>query len=69
MIPRMIRSRSLVSAVFAVTLLAAFSALSCSYTGRDKVMLKFPEVHGGLTNGLRVIVLPDPSTPLVQVDV
>jgi zinc protease len=63
MIPRMMRWR------ISCAVLASVAVFACSYTGRDKVTLKFPEEHGALKNGLRVIVLPDPSTPLVQVDV
>ncbi len=65
MIPRMMRpgtSRTL-------GLLAAAALLSCAPVGPDKYNVKMPEYHAALANGLRVIVLPDPSTPLVEVDV
>ena len=50
-------------------LLAAATLISCTPYGPEKYSVKMPEEFATLDNGLRVIVLPDPSTPLVEVDV
>src|SRR5687767_7793651 len=34
-----------------------------------KYEMKLPELHAKVDNGMRIIVLPDPTTDLVEVDV
>src|SRR5262245_5412001 len=64
MIPPMNRT----GAFLALAAMAA-GAASCNLEPA-KYTISFPEKHASLAaNGLRVIILPDPSTPLVQVDV
>ncbi len=65
MIPRMKRT----GAVTAFAGLVAAALLSCVPVGGEKYSIQLPEHHAKLANGMRVIVLPDPSTPLVEVDV
>src|SRR5262245_8536888 len=50
-----------------VALLALLSA-TCG-GGAKTYELKLPELHADLPNGMRLIVLPDPTTDLVEVDV
>jgi predicted Zn-dependent peptidase len=65
MIPRMTRNLMM----RAVLACAVISVLSCAPM-RGKYTLNLPEYHEKMpSNGLRVILLPDPSTPLVEVDV
>jgi zinc protease len=64
MIARMTRKTLVRVAALASALLVACGSPRSSYT------LNFPEFKAAMpSNGLRVIVLPDPSTPLVEVDV
>jgi zinc protease len=65
MIPRMMRRGK----IRTLGLVAAAALLSCAPVGPEKYSVKLPEFHAAEANGLRVIVLPDPSTPLVEVDV
>src|SRR5512143_2328011 len=53
-----------------LALVCAVAALAgCASSLTPNKFVKFPESHYRLTNGLTVVVLPDPSTPLVEVDV
>jgi zinc protease len=46
----------------------AASRASCAPPRRQTVHFEVPERHATLPNGMRVILLPDPSSPLVEVD-
>jgi predicted Zn-dependent peptidase len=66
MIPRMVKNRGVCLAAG----LAVLALVTSCGAVRDQVTLSLPEHRTQLpSNGLRVIVLPDPSTPLVEVDV
>jgi len=50
-------------------LLAVALFAACASSPPPKYELKLPERHARLPNGMRVILLPDPTTSLVEVDV
>jgi zinc protease len=53
-----------------LSVLLALALGSCAAEGPKKYSFKLPEYHGNVdSNGLRVIILPDPSTDLVEIDV
>ncbi len=52
-----------------VCLVAFALIVACAAPRRQSFRFDFPERHAQLPNGLRVILLPDPSASLVEVDV
>src|SRR6186997_3085703 len=50
-------------------LVAAIGVLACGPPPAPNFALSLPERHARLDNGLRVVLLPDPSAELVEVDV
>src|SRR5262249_2928680 len=48
---------------------ALLLAASCATPPPPKYTIQLPERHATLPNGMRVVLLPDPTTDLVEVDV